>query len=137
MIEPGIKGHLEETVTPDKLANNVGSGKVKVLATVMMIALMEKTSLLSVEPYLEAGQGTVGTHVNVSHCSSTPLGMRFWVDSELIEVDRRRLVFKVSAYDEKGLIGEGPHERFILDNERFQAKTQAKLDSDEPSASGD
>ena len=113
-------------MTADKLAQNVGSGKVKVLATVMIIALMEKTALLSVEPFLEEGQGTVGTRVDVSHCSSTPLGMKFSVDSELIEVDRRRLVFKVAAYDERGLIGEGTHERFIIDNERFQAKTDAK-----------
>ena len=126
MIETGIKGHQEDVVTADKLARNVGSGKVKVLATVMMIALMEKTALLSVEPFLEEGQGTVGTRVDVSHCSSTPLGMKFSVDSELIEVDRRRLVFKVAAYDERGLIGEGTHERFIIDNERFQAKTDAK-----------
>ncbi len=126
MIELGIKGHQEDVVTADKLAQNVGSGKVKVLATVMMIALMEKTALLSVEPFLEEGQGTVGTRVDVSHCSSTPLGMKFSVDSELVEVDRRRLVFKVAAYDERGLIGEGTHERFIIDNERFQAKTDTK-----------
>lgn len=126
MIETGIKGHQEDVVTADKLARNVGSGKVKVLATVMMIALMEKTALLSVEPFLEEGQGTVGTRVDVSHCSATPLGMKFSVDSELIEVDRRRLVFKVAAYDERGLIGEGTHERFIIDNERFQARTDAK-----------
>lgn len=126
MIELGIKGHQEDVVTADKLAQNVGSGKVKVLATVMMIALMEKTALLSVEPFLEEGQGTVGTRVDVSHCSATPLGMRFSVDSELIEVDRRRLVFRVAAYDERGLIGEGTHERFIIDNERFQNKTYSK-----------
>lgn len=125
-MELGIKGHQEEIVTEGMLAKNVGSGKVKVLATVMMIALMEKTSLLSVEPFLEEGQGTVGTHVNVSHCSATPLGMRIWCDSELVEVDRRKLVFKVAAYDERGLIGEGFHERFIIDNVRFQSKTDSK-----------
>lgn len=127
MLETGIKGHCEDVVTEDKLARNVGSGRVTVLATVMMISLMEKTCLLSVEPYLEEGQGTVGTHVNVSHCSATPCGMAFWVDSELVEIDRRRLVFKVKAFDERGLIGEGFHERFIIDSDKFQRKTESKL----------
>ena len=98
----------------------------RVLATVMMIALMEKTSLESVEPFLEPGQGTVGTRVDVSHCSATPEGMKFRVDSELIEIDRRRLVFKVAAYDERGLIGEGTHERFIIDYDKFQTKAEDK-----------
>lgn len=125
-LHTGILGRQEDVVTSDKLATGVGSGKVKVLATVMMIALMEKTALLSVEPYLAEGQGTVGTRVDVSHCSSTPLGMKIHVESELIEIDRRRLVFRVAAYDECGLIGEGTHERFIIDYERFQSKTDNK-----------
>ena len=108
------------------MARNVGSGLVKVYATAMMIALMEKAAVLSVQPYLEEGQGTVGTLVNVSHCAATPQGMKVRAESELIEIDRRRLVFKVAAYDECGLIGEGLHERFIIDNERFQSKTDAK-----------
>lgn len=126
VLRPGVKGYQEDVVTKDKLAQNVGSGKVKVLATVCMIALMEKTCLLSVEPWLAEGQGTVGTRVDVSHCSATPEGMKFRVESELIEVDRRRLVFKVEAYDECGLIGEGTHERFIIDNKRFIEKTESK-----------
>lgn len=126
MIETGIKGHQETTVTEDMLAVNVGSGLVKVYATAMMIALIEKAAVLSVEPYLEKGQGSVGTLVNVSHCSATPVGMRVWADTELIEVDRRRLVFKVSAHDERGLIGEGTHERFIIDCEKFQHKAETK-----------
>ena len=126
-LKPGVKGRQEDLVTEDKLARNVGSGKVRVLATICMIGLMEKTCLLSVEPWLEEGQGTVGTRVDVSHCSATPLGMKFRVESELLEVDRRRLVFSVRAFDEKGLIGEGTHERFIIDNERFIEKTNSKL----------
>ena len=126
MIQTGIKGHQEAVVTEDMLASNVGSGLVKVYATAMMIALIEKAAVYSVEPYLEAGQGTVGTLVNVTHCSATPLGMKVHADTELVEVDRRRLVFKVAAYDERGLIGEGTHERFIIDNARFQAKADSK-----------
>ena len=126
MLQTGIKGYQEETVVEGKLASNVGSGLVKVYATAMMIALIEKAAVLSVEPYLESGQGTVGTLVNVSHCSATPLGMKVHAESELIEKDRRRLVFKVAAYDECGLIGEGLHERFIIDMKKFQDKTDSK-----------
>ena len=126
MLEPGLKGRQETVVTEDLLARNIGSGLVKVYATAMMIALIEKAAVYSVEPYLEEGQGTVGTHDNVSHCSATPLGMKVWAETELIEIDRRKLVFKVAAYDERGLIGEGLHERFIIDNERFQAKADSK-----------
>ena len=126
MLPTGIKGYQEETVVEGKLASNVGSGLVKVYATAMMIALIEKAAVLSVEPYLECGQGTVGTLVNVSHCSATPLGMKVHAETELIEIDRRRLVFKVAAYDECGLIGEGLHERFIIDMKKFQDKTDSK-----------
>ena len=126
MIQTGIKGHQETVVTEEMLASNVGSGLVKVYATAMMIALIEKAAVYSVEPYLEPGQGTVGTLVNVTHSSATPLGMKVHADTELVEVDRRRLVFKVAAYDERGLIGEGMHERFIIDNARFQAKADSK-----------
>ena len=126
MIQIGIKGHEEAVVTEDMLASNVGSGLVKVYSTAMMIALIEKAAVLSVEPYLEQGQGSVGTLINVSHCSATPLGMKVHAETELVEIDRRRLVFKVAAYDERGLIGEGMHERFIIDNARFQAKADSK-----------
>ncbi|MBQ6244364.1 MAG: thioesterase family protein [Bacteroidales bacterium] len=122
----GIRGREEAVVTEDLLAQNVGSGLVKVYATAMMIALIEKAAVYSVEPFLEPGQGTVGTHVDVSHCSATPLGMRVWAETELVGIDRRKLTFRVAAYDERGLIGEGRHERFIIDYARFQAKADAK-----------
>lgn len=125
-MHTGIKGHTETIVTEEQTALYVGSGSVSVFATPMMIALIEKTASSSVEPFLEEGQSTVGTLVNVSHVSATPVGMKVWCDSELVEIDRRRLVFKVSAFDESGLIGEGVHERFIIDKEKFQAKAEAK-----------
>ncbi|MBR3487776.1 MAG: thioesterase family protein [Bacteroidales bacterium] len=126
MIAIGLKGHLEQTVTEEVTADRIGSGLVKVFATPMMIALIEQTCNESVVPYLDEWQGTVGIHVDVSHCAATPVGMRVWCDSELVEVDRRRLVFDVMAYDECGLIGEGRHERFIIDSAKFQAKIDAK-----------
>ncbi|MBP5542054.1 MAG: thioesterase family protein [Bacteroidales bacterium] len=122
----GIRGHLEQVVTPEMSAARVGSGLVEVFATPMMISLIEQTCNESVLPYLDEGQGTVGTLVNVAHTAATPIGMRVWCDSELVEVDRRRLVFNVKAYDECGLIGEGSHERFIIDTAKFMEKIKAK-----------
>ncbi len=126
MIETGIKGHREQIVTPEMSAARVGSGLVDVFATPMLVALVEQTCYESVLPHLEEGQGTVGTLVNISHLSATPIGKRVWCDSELTEVDRRRLVFHVKAYDECGLIGEGTHERFVIDTAKFMGKLKAK-----------
>ena len=126
-IEKGIKYSLEEKVTKENCAAAFASGELDVFATPAMIALMEKTASASVKPFLDPGFSTVGTLVNVSHVSATPIGMTVKCESELIEVDRRRLVFSVKAYDESGLIGEGTHERFIIDCEKFFAKANSKL----------
>lgn len=126
MIELGIKGHQELTVTAANVATNVGSGRVQVFATPMMIALMEKAAVLSIEPFLDEGQSSVGTQISISHCSATPMGMKVWAESEVIAVDRRKVTFSVKAYDERGLIGEGTHERFIIDIDRFQSKAESK-----------
>lgn len=127
MIKLGIKNRIESLSTKENSAETLGSGNVPVFATISMIGLMEKTCLESVLPFLEPGQDTVGTHVNVSHAKATPVGMKVWCESELIEIDRRRLVFRVTAYDEAGLIGEGTHERFIIEKERFIKKTYSQL----------
>lgn len=126
MLKTGIKGVQDLQVTEANTALTVGSGTLQVFATPAMVALMEKTAWESVAPYLEEGEGTVGTQLNISHLSATPLQMRVRCESELTEVDGRRLVFKVAAYDEAGLIGEGTHERFIIKNEKFQAKADGK-----------
>ena len=126
MVEIGIKGHQETIVTNVNVATNIGSGKVQVFATPMMIALMEKAATLSIEPVLAQGQSSVGTHINVSHCSATPMGMKVWAETEVIAIDRRKITFSVKAYDERGLIGEGTHERFIIDVDKFIAKAQEK-----------
>ena len=127
MLSIGIKGIDEVVVTNELTVKKVGSGTVAVFATPMMVALMEKTCLQSVRPYLEAGQDTVGTRVDVSHSAATPVGMTVRCESELIEIDRRRLVFRVTARDDAGVVGEGTHERFIIDIERFQAKARTRM----------
>lgn len=126
MITTGIKGHAEITVSDDLTAANVGSGLARVFSTPMLIALMERCCSESVAQYLNEGDSTVGTHLDVSHSAATPVGMRVWCESELMEVDRRRLVFRVQAFDDCGPVGEGTHERFIVNNVKFQAKADAK-----------
>ena len=126
-MEIGIIGTQTITVTADKTASSLGSGVLDVFGTPFMIALMENTAYKSVQPFLEENQGTVGTLLNVRHVAATPLGMEVRCETKLIEVDRKRLVFEVKAYDACGLIGEGLHERFIVDNQKFMQKTNAKL----------
>ena len=126
MLEKGIKGTQTVEVVYENTATAVGSGVLEVFATPCMLALMEKTACDSVIPYLEEGNGTVGTEVNIKHVAATPIGMTVRCESELIEVDGRRLVFTVAAYDDAGIIGEGTHERFIVNNEKFQTKTNNK-----------
>ena len=126
MLEAGIKGRQEVMVEEGNCASAVGSGLLKVFATPAMIALMEKTAWMSVAPELGEGEGTVGTLLNVTHDAPTPIGMKVWCESTLEEVDGRRLVFSVEAFDEKGRIGGGRHERFIVGNEKVQAKADRK-----------
>ena len=131
MLNPGIKGHQEITVAEKDLAIHVGSGTVHVLATPMMIANMEYTSAASVEELLGEGKTTVGVKVDVSHVAATPKGMRVTFDAELLEVSAngKILTFHVEAHDECGLIGEGTHQRAVVDRVRFDEKTQAKLEN--------
>ena len=125
-METGIKGHIEVIVDKKNIASSLGSGAVDVFATPCLIGIMEEASQTSVAPYLEEGMTTVGTKLNVSHDAATPVGMKVRAESELIEIDGRRLVFDVKAYDECGLIGQGIHERFIVRLDRFMEKAKAK-----------
>lgn len=124
----GLKGRAEAVVSDQNTAQAACSGALPVFGTPFMCALMEEASWKSIAPYLEKGQSTVGTKLDISHDSATPVGMKVWAESEITEVDGKRLVLKVAAYDEKGLIGQGTHERFIITDERFLAKTAKKLE---------
>lgn len=126
MLETGIKGKQKVTVGESNLARTVGSGSLDVFATPAMIALMEKTAWKSVADQLDEGCGTVGISLNITHDAPTPAGMEVTCESELIKVDGRKLTFELKAYDERGLIGKGIHERFIVDNARFQEKADNK-----------
>ena len=126
MLELGIKGTREQTVTDDLTAARIGSGELPVFATPALIALAEETAWRSVAAKLEPGQGTVGTRMDLKHIAATPVGMTVRCETELVEIDRRRLVFAVTAFDEREKIAEGVHERFVVDNERFAAKAAGK-----------
>lgn len=128
MLTVGIKGREEVIVSAANSAKTMDSGTLDVFATPAMIALVEQTAWKSVAPYLEEGWGTVGTLLNVTHDAPTPFGMKVWCESELVEVDGRRLVFLVTAYDETGKIGGGRHERFMIQNEKFQTKANKKAE---------
>lgn len=118
-LETGMKGEATTTVVYENTAAAVGAGGVEVFATPMMIALMENAAWHAVAEQLDAGDVTVGAVVNVSHLAATPLGQQVRAVAQLTEVDGRRLVFRVEAYDEKQKIGEGLHERFIVNLARF------------------
>lgn len=121
-LNTGITGEATTIVDHTNTASSVGAGGVEVFGTPMMIALMENAAWGAVAEHLKEGDVTVGTLVNVKHLAATPLGQHVRASAELIEIDRRRLVFKVEAYDEKQKIGEGFHERFIVQLERFLQK---------------
>ena len=125
-VQTGIKGLQEITVTESDTAAVYGSGSLEVFGTPAMIALMEKTALNSIVPYLDETEGSVGTALDVKHTAATPVGMKVTCESELVEVDRKRLVFRLSVRDEAGPIGEGTHERFVIDNEKFMQKAEGK-----------
>ena len=127
-VTVGLKGRAEAVVNDSNTAQAACSGALPVFGTPFMCALMEEASWKSIAPHLEEGQSTVGTRLEVSHDSATPLGMKVWAESEITQADGKRIVLKVAAYDEKGLIGQGVHERFIVTDERFLAKCTKKLE---------
>lgn len=122
----GLKGYKEETASPEKSALFLASGGVDVFSTPMMILMMENTCDFSVRPFLSPDEATVGVLVNISHTSATPTGRRVWCESELEEIDGRRLIFSVKAFDEAGIIGQGLHERFIVNPEKLLDKAKTK-----------
>lgn len=128
-IEVGLKGRAEAVVSEATTAQQAGSGTLPVFATPCMTALMEQAAWTSLAPFLSEGESTVGTKLSITHESASPIGIKVWAESEVTEVDGKRIECKVAAYDEKGLIGQGTHQRFIIKNERFLEKTAKKLEA--------
>ena len=128
-LKPGLTGSAGIVVADQHTAPHIGSGRVHVLATPVMVNLMEAAALQAVEGLLAAGHQTVGTHLDITHVAATPVGMQVRAHAELTSVVKRTLTFKVYAEDEKERIGEGVHERIVINVERFDARMQEKLDA--------
>jgi fluoroacetyl-CoA thioesterase len=125
-IVPGLSGECGIEVREEQTARHLGSGSVSVLATPEMIRLMEGAAVQAVDSLLPEGYHTVGIHVDVRHLAATPLGMKVRIRVELLEVDGRKLTFRVEAFDEVEKVGEGIHQRMIVDLNRFRERLEAK-----------
>ena len=123
----GLRGHAEFTVRAEDSAKAFRSGSLDVPATPVLIAAAEETCADLVQPLLADGMGTVGTQVSIRHLAPSPIGMKYWCDAEVTAVGDRVICFGIVLYDEKDKIGEGTHERVIINEERFFSKAQKKL----------
>jgi predicted thioesterase len=126
-LQVGLKGSAELLVDVEHTAPRVGSGRVPVLATPVMINVIEAAALAAVEHLLPIGHQSLGTHLDVRHFAATPVGMRVRATSELIGIDGRTLLFKVEAHDEREPIGDGWHKRVVVNVARFDQRVQRKL----------
>jgi predicted thioesterase len=125
-LKAGLRTELAEIVDRRNVASVWGSGALDVYSTPAMVALMEKAAVLVAAPFLPEGCSTVGTSVAVKHLASSPIGVKIRAEAVLTGVDGRKLSYEVRAWDERELIGEGLHERFIIDNKKFIEKTDTK-----------
>ena len=130
MIAIGTSCQIQQTVTPEYTAAAIGSGMLEVFGTPFLLAMMENAAMTALQTYLPKGQGSVGTHLDVSHDAPTPLGMVVTVEAEITAVSEngKMITFDLKAWDEKGPISKGTHTRAIIDNEKFLAKCNAKLE---------
>ncbi len=127
VLTPGLSGHAGLVVGDEHTAPRVGSGKVRVLATPVMINLFEAAALEAIERLLPAGYQSLGTVLNVRHIAATPVGMKVRARAEVLRVEGRTVFLKVEAHDEKDLIGDGLHERVVVNVEKFSLRVQRKL----------
>jgi fluoroacetyl-CoA thioesterase len=126
-LKVGLAGTAELVVGPEHTAPRVGSGMVAVLATPVMINLIEAAALAAAERLLPAGHQSLGIHLDVRHFAATPVGMRVTASAEVTAIDGRTITFKVEARDEKEPIGDGTHQRVVVNVDRFDQRVQRKL----------
>lgn len=127
-LKPGLTAAVEIVVGTRDTAAHVGSGKIGVLATPILVTLLESAALQAVERFMPPGQQTVGTRLDISHTAATPVGMRVQAHAELLRVEGRKLTFRLHAEDEGEPIAEGTHERLIISVERFDQRMQKKME---------
>lgn len=126
-ITVGMKGEAFSLVEKEDTAASVGSGSLLVYATPCMVALMEGAACEAIAPALPEDKSSVGTELNISHISATPVGLEVRAEAEVTSVEGKMITFKLTAYDEAGIIGEGSHKRCIVPIQRFLDKAYAKL----------
>jgi len=131
-IVAGLRGSVSITVGEEHTAPSIGSGKVRVLATPVMINLIEAAALDAVEHLLPAGYQSLGTHLDVRHIAATPVGMRVTATAEVVRVEGRTVDFRVEARDERELIGDGAHQRVVVNVSKFDQRVQRKLQNSQP-----
>jgi fluoroacetyl-CoA thioesterase len=127
ILAVGISGEASVTVTADNTAEKFGNKGAKVFATPLLVALMEQAAINAVAPYLSPDAGTVGTRVDIAHLTATPVGMSIRATATLVEVAGKKLVFEVTAVDDREKVGQGRHERYIINTEAFLSKVAAKV----------
>jgi fluoroacetyl-CoA thioesterase len=125
-IQAGLAAERSETVVESLLATRLGSGSVEVYATPAMVALMESAAVAAIEGLLPEGQSSVGIALNVRHLAATPPGQLVRARAEVVEVDGHKVTFRVQAWDEQELIGEGTHTRYVIDVARFMQRVRSK-----------
>ena len=125
-LEPGLTAGVGMTVSEAETAVHMGSGNIAVYATPALVALMENSAVRALEGHLPPGQTTVGGHIDVRHLAATPIGMRVNAQAELVEVQGRKLSFRIQAWDEVEQIGEASHTRFIVDESSFMERVREK-----------
>ena len=130
-LRTGLKGKAQVRVGEEQTAPRVGSGRVRVLATPVMINMMEAAALDAIESLLPAGHQSLGTHLDVGHYAATPVGMILRATAEVTKIDGRNVEFRVEAFDDRERIGDGRHVRVVVNVERFDKRIQRKL-QDEP-----
>ncbi|MBI2561193.1 MAG: thioesterase family protein [candidate division NC10 bacterium] len=128
-IEPGVVGEVQHRVTPETFASRWANPGIEVLATPVVVGWLEGAAIRAVQPFLEPGQGSVGTMVSMKHLAATPAGMTVRATATVTEVDGRRIRFSVEAHDEKEKIAEGEHERFIVNMAKFLDRVAQKAKS--------
>ena len=126
-LKVGLKNSAEKIVGENDTALAIGSGSLKVLATPIMLAVMEKSAADLVEKLLPEEFTSVGISLNIKHTAPTPIGMKIFAQAEIIAVDGKKIIFEIVANDERGEIGRGIHERFIVDRKKFQSKADSKI----------
>ena len=126
-LKPGLTGSARITVGEEHTAPRVGSGRVRVLATPVMINVMEAAALDAVEALLPPDHQSLGTHLNVGHYAATPVGMDVRATAEVTKVEGRTIEFRVEAFDDRERVGDGTHTRVVVNVERFDQRVQRKL----------